>query len=241
MSVSENWFTPFISPMISVTFQKERVSQLYPMRVNEKSGISSYPKEEIANAVTHGIGAIVAIAGLVVMTVLTDVLEEPGYLVYGITLVLLYLTSTLYHSISHWRAKNIFRKLDHMAIFLLIAGTYTPYCLDVLDGWMRWTVFGIIWGCAGAGIVMKGFYTGKLEWLSVSFYVLMGWMAVFVMKPIYNSISFPGFLCLLIGGLAYTFGTYFYINKRIRFSHSIWHLWVLAGSTFHFFSIMTML
>jgi hemolysin III len=123
----------------------------------------------------------------------------------------------------------------------LIAGTYTPYCLSVLDGWARWTLLGIIWGCACAGIVIKCFFTGKLEWLSLVFYVLMGWMALFVIKPIYDSLSFAGFLFLLIGGLAYTLGTYFYMNDRIRYNHSIWHLWVLAGSTFHFFSILTLI
>jgi hemolysin III len=198
-------------------------------------------KEEIANAITHGIGALVAIAGLVMLIVLTNVGQEPGYLIYAITLVLLYLASTLYHSITHTKAKNVFRKLDHMAIFLLIAGTYTPYCLSVLDGWMRWTLLGIIWSCALAGIIIKCFYTGKLEWLSLTLYVVMGWMALFVIKPIYDSLSISGFLFLLVGGLAYTLGTYFYVNNRIRYNHSIWHLWVLAGSTFHFFSILTLI
>jgi hemolysin III len=197
-------------------------------------------KEEIANAVTHGIGALTAIAGLVVLIVLTDVGREPGYLIYAITLVLLYLASTLYHSITHAKAKNIFRKLDHIAIFLLIAGTYTPYCLHVLSGWERWTLLGIIWGCACAGISVKCFYTGQFEWLSLIFYVAMGWMALFVIKPIYESLSLTGFLFLMLGGLAYTIGTYFYMNSRIRFGHSIWHVWVMAGSTFHFFSIMTL-
>ena len=198
-------------------------------------------KEEIANAVTHGIGALISIAELVILIVLTDVGQEPGYLIYAITLVLLYLASTMYHSITHTKAKNLFRKLDHMSIFLLIAGTYTPYCLSVLDGWVRWVLLGVIWTCALAGIIIKCFYTGKLEWLSLVFYVIMGWMALFVIKPIYNSLSFTGFLFLLIGGVAYTLGTYFYVNNRIRFSHSIWHLWVLAGSTFHFFSILTLI
>jgi hemolysin III len=197
-------------------------------------------KEELANAVSHGFGTVVAIIGLAVLIVLTDVYHEPGYLIYGISLVLLYITSTLYHSIRHNRVKNVFRKLDHMAIFLLIAGTYTPYCLNVLHGWARWTLLGIIWGCAAAGIFIKFFYTGKREWLSLIFYILMGWMALFVIKPIYDSLSLSGFLYLLIGGLAYTMGTYFYMNTRIRYSHSIWHLWVLAGSTFHFLSILTL-
>ncbi len=198
-------------------------------------------KEEIANAVTHGLGTLLAIAGLVVLVVLTDVAKEPGYLIYAVSLVLLYLVSTLYHSITHRRTRDLFRKLDHMAIFLLIAGTYTPYCLHVLDGWMRWTLLGVIWGCALVGIAIKCFYTGKFEWLSLVFYVLMGWMALFVIKPIYDFLPRSGFLFLLIGGAAYTLGTYFYMNERIRFNHSIWHLWVLTGSTFHFFSILTLI
>jgi hemolysin III len=113
--------------------------------------------------------------------------------------------------------------------------------LNVLDGWARWVLLGIIWGCAAAGILIKCFFTGKLEWLSLTFYVTMGWMAVFVIKPIYAALPLSGFLFLLIGGAAYTLGTYFYVNTRIRFSHSIWHLWVLAGSTFHFFSIMSLI
>jgi hemolysin III len=122
----------------------------------------------------------------------------------------------------------------------LIAGTYTPYCLTVLDGWVRWTLLGVIWACAIAGILIKCFFTGKLEWLSVAFYILMGWMAIFVIKPIYQALPFYGFLFLVAGGVAYSIGTYFYMNDRIRFNHSIWHLWVLAGSAFHFFSILSL-
>jgi hemolysin III len=173
------------------------------MSTNLKTSNNSSLKEEIFNAITHGIGALTAIAGLVVLILLTDVGKEPGYLIYAITLVLLYLASTLYHSITNAKAKDVFRKLDHMAIFLLIAGTYTPYCLSIFDGWARWTLLGIIWGCAFAGIVIKCFFTGRLEWLSLIFYVFMGWMALFVIKPIYDSLPLTGFLFLLFGGLAY--------------------------------------
>lgn len=127
-----------------------------------------------------------------------------------------------------------------MAIFFLIAGTYTPFCLNALDGWMCWALLGTIWACAALGIIMKCFYTGKLEWLSVILYVIMGWMGILAIKPMFDSLSLLGFLFLLTGGIAYTSGTYFYVNSRIRFHHSIWHLWVLAGSTFHFFSILTL-
>lgn len=201
---------------------------------------SSANKEELANVITHGIGAIAAVTGLVALVLLTDIGQEPGYFIYGISLVVLYLTSTLYHSITHLKTKNIFRKLDHMAIFFLIAGTYTPFCLNALDGWMRWALLGTIWACAALGIIMKLFYTGKLKWLSVGLYVIMGWMGILAIKPMFDSLSLLGFLFLLTGGIAYTSGTYFYVNSRITFHHSIWHLWVLAGSTFHFFSILTL-
>jgi hemolysin III len=197
-------------------------------------------KEELANAITHGIGAIAAVAGLIILILLTDIRQEPGYFIYGISLVVLYLTSTLYHSITHLKAKNIFRKLDHMAIFFLIAGTYTPFCLNALDGWMRWALLVTIWACAALGIIMKSFCTGKLEWLSVILYIIMGWMGILAIKPMFDSLTALGFLLLLTGGIAYTSGTYFYVNRQIRFHHSIWHLWVLAGSTFHFFSILTL-
>lgn len=201
---------------------------------------SLFLKEEMANAITHGIGAALAIAGLVILIVFTNVASEPGYLVYGITLVILYIASTLYHSLTHPGAKNLFRKLDHMAIFLLIAGTYTPYCLTAMKGWLGWTLLGIVWACAIGGILMKYFFTGKYEWVSLIFYILSGWMAIFAIKPIYETLSVIGFVFLIVGGLAYTIGTYFYMNEKIRFNHSIWHLWVLAGSTFHFFSILTL-
>ena len=204
------------------------------------SGHTPSLKEEIASAITHGIGAALAIAGLVILIVFTNIGSEPGYLVYGITLVILYLASTLYHSLTHPGAKNLFRKFDHMAIFLLIAGTYTPYCLSAMNGWLGWTLLGIVWACAIGGILMKCFYTGKYEWVSLIFYILSGWMAIFAIKPIYETLSTLGFVFLIVGGLAYTIGTYFYMNERIRFNHSIWHLWVMAGSAFHFFSILTL-
>ncbi len=198
------------------------------------------PGEEVFNAISHGIGAIAAVAGLVTLVMLTDIHDSPGYVVYGVSLVVLYLASTLYHSFGHPKVKDFFRKLDHMAIFLLIAGTYTPYCLSILQGWTRWTILGVIWTFAIAGIVVKSFSAGKFEWISLTFYVMMGWMVVFVIKPVYEYLSPWGFVSLLAGGLAYTLGTYFYMSKRIPFAHGIWHLWVLAGSVLHFFSVMTL-
>ncbi|MDQ2656390.1 MAG: hemolysin III family protein [Bacteroidota bacterium] len=196
--------------------------------------------EEIANAVTHGVGALLAIAGLVVLIVFSDGGNLFSLVIYGVTLILLYFASTLYHSLVFTRARNLFRKFDHMAIFLLIAGTYTPFCLTALDGWVRWTLLGVIWTFAIVGIVMKAFFTGKYEWVSITMYILMGWMVVPVIKPIYDALSFQSFMLLVLGGVAYTIGTFFYMNRRISYGHSIWHLWVLAGSILHFFSVLSL-
>lgn len=202
----------------------------------------SKPKlgEEIANAITHGVGAILAIFAFVFLIIHAQEGSRIGLAVYGTSLVLLYLASTLYHSLVFTRARRLFRKFDHMAIFLLIAGTYTPFCLTALDGWLRWTMLGTVWGFAVLGIVLKSVFTGKFEWLSVSIYILTGWMVIVAIKPIYEFLSFEGFALLVAGGLAYTIGTIFYVNPRIRYNHSIWHLWVLAGSVLHFFSILSL-
>jgi hemolysin III len=205
-----------------------------------KSDLKPKLGEEIANAVTHGIGALLAVFAFVFLVVHAKEGFRIGLAIYGSSLVLLYLASTLYHSLVFTRARHLFRKFDHMAIFLLIAGTYTPFCLTALDGWLRWTMLGVVWGFAILGIVLKSVFTGRFEWLSVSIYILTGWMVIVAIKPIYEFLSFEGFVLLVAGGLAYTIGTVFYVNTRIRFHHSIWHLWVLAGSVLHFFSILSL-
>ena len=196
--------------------------------------------EEIANAITHGVGVLLAITAFVFLLISAEQGSRLGFAIYGVSLILLYLASTLYHSLAFTRARRLFQKFDHMAIFLLIAGTYTPFCLTALDGWMRWTMLATVWGFAILGIVLKSLFTGRFEWLSVSIYILTGWMVVIAIKPIYTFLSGHGFLLLVAGGLAYTIGTFFYVNRRIPYSHSIWHLWVLAGSVLHFFSILTL-
>jgi hemolysin III len=202
-------------------------------------------KEEIANAITHGLGAALAIAALVLLVVFSVIKGNTWHVVsfsiFGASLVILYLASTLYHSFSNPRVKAFFKKLDHMSIFVLIAGTYTPFCIAVLQNWIGWTFFGIVWGCTILGIVIKAFHTGKKEVLSTILYVLMGWIIVFAIKPLYNAISFQAFLFLIIGGILYSVGTFFFINNKIKYNHSIWHLFVLGGSTFHFFSVMSLL
>lgn len=196
--------------------------------------------EELANAITHGVGVLLAIAGLVWLMLQADDGSFLSFAIYGTTLILLYLASTLYHSLIFTGARKLFRKFDHMAIFLLIAGTYTPFCMTALDGWMGWALLAAVWGFAVLGIVMKSMYTGRFEWLSVSLYILTGWMVILAIKPIYDTLTGTGFLFLVVGGLSYTIGTFFYMSKRIPYAHSIWHLWVLAGSVLHFFSVLTL-
>lgn len=202
-------------------------------------------REEIANAITHGVGALMAIAALVILTIFSalngNVWHIVSFSIFGATLVILYLASTLYHSLTHEKAKVLFRKFDHMSIYLLIAGTYTPFCLTVLNNWIGWTLFGIVWTSAILGIVLKAFFTGKKEFLSTILYVLMGWVALFAIKPLFDSVSLTTFILLMTGGVFYTAGTYFFTKDKIKYFHSIWHLFVLAGSAFHFFAVLNLL
>lgn len=203
-------------------------------------------REEIANAVTHGIGVLLSIAALVILVVLSaidgSVWHIVGFTIFGATLVVLYLASTMYHSFTNLRAKRLFRKFDHMSIFLLIAGTYTPFCLIALPGWIGWTVFGTTWVCAITGIVFKAFFTGSHERVSTFLYIAMGWLIVPAIWVLYNSISASTFAWLLAGGFFYTAGTYFFLkDTQVRYYHSVWHLFVIAGSISHFFSVLNLL
>jgi hemolysin III len=202
-------------------------------------------REEAANAITHGIGALMAIAALVILTVFSilkgTTWHVVSFSVFGATLVTLYTASTLYHSLTNEKVKVLFRKFDHMSIYLLIAGTYTPFCLTVLNNWIGWTLFGIVWGSAILGIVLKSFFTGKKELLSTILYVVMGWVAIIAIKPLFDSVALTTFILLMGGGVFYTAGTYFFVKDRIKYFHSIWHLFVLAGSTLHFFAVLNLL
>ena len=201
--------------------------------------------EEIANAITHGVGACLAIAALAILVVFAamkgTVWHVVSFSVFGATLVLLYFASTLYHSITHVRAKGVFHKFDHISIYLLIAGTYTPYCLTVLRGWVGWTVFGIVWGCAILGAVMKSISVGKQVKLSTILYILMGWVILIAVIPLYKEMAFSGFALLMGGGISYTAGTIFFIRDHVKYNHSVWHLFVIGGSVLHFFSVLTLL
>jgi hemolysin III len=202
-------------------------------------------REEIWNAITHGLGALLAIVALVLLVVFAaiygTVWHVVSFSIFGATLVLLYFASTLYHSFTGPRVKRVFKKFDHMAIFLLIAGTYTPFCLAALQGWMGWTILAIVWTCCVLGIVMKALYIGKKEIISTIAYVVMGWIILFAIKPLYMQISTASFVFLVVGGVSYTAGTFFFLFDRIKYNHSIWHLFVLGGSICHFFSVLSLL
>ena len=201
--------------------------------------------DEITNAITHGIGTLMAITGLALLIVFAvdkgNAWHVVSFSIFGSTMVILYLASTLYHSLTRERAKFLFRKFDHMSIYLLIAGTYTPFCLIVLHGWIGWTFFGIVWGCAILGIVLKSFFTGRKEKLSTFLYVVMGWIGMLAAKPLYDAMPTNSFILLLTGGFFYTAGTLFFLKDHVRFFHGVWHVCVLAGTTAHFFSVLGLL
>ena len=198
--------------------------------------------EEIANSVTHGIGAGLSIAALVILVVFAalqgDVWKIVSFCIYGVSLFVLYLVSTLYHSFTKPKLKRFFRVLDHSAIFLLIAGTYTPILLISMRGPWGWTLFGLIWLLACSGIFVKVFFFKKLKILSILFYIGMGWLIVIAIRPFLAMVPFAVNLWLLIGGVSYTIGVVFYAMKKIPFHHGIWHLFVLGGSISHFFGML---
>jgi hemolysin III len=199
-----------------------------------------YPGERF-NSISHLVGAVLALAGMVVLIVIAARQGDPWKLVsfgvYGACLFSLYASSTLYHSLHH-RAKAVFRKLDHLAIYLLIAGTYTPFALVTLRGVWGWSLFGAVWGLAAAGMVLEFLPRRGARILPVVIYVLMGWLVLIALKPLLQALPWAGFVWLLLGGLFYTFGIVFYaLDAKLRHAHGVWHLFVLAGSVSHFFAI----
>jgi hemolysin III len=208
--------------------------------------VPAYPLgEEIANAVTHGIGALLSIAGLVVLIVAAatraDAWAVVSFTVFGSSAVLLYTMSTVYHAVAAPRAKNVLEILDHSFIYLLIAGTYTPFALTVLRPSVGWWIFGVVWGSAALGIAIKPFLVKRARFLSTLAYVLMGWIVVFAWKPLNAAVDTITVVYLALGGLAYTAGAAFYLMKGRRWMHAVWHLFVLAGTMMHFFSVMSLL
>lgn len=198
--------------------------------------------EEIANAIIHGIGALLSIAGLVILVVVASTKGNAWHIVsfsvFGTCLILLYTASTLYHCFQSARVKKVFRIMDHAAIYLLIAGTYTPFTLTLLRGSWGWSLFGVVWGLGVAGIVFKVFFVNKFNVLSTIIYLLMGWMIIIAAKPLIENVPANGLYCLVAGGAAYSLGTVFYLWEKLPYSHAVWHLFVLGGSICHFFAVL---
>lgn len=209
--------------------------------MNRGSGEDYTLGEEIANSITHGIGTGLSVAGAAVLVVLAtlygDVWRIVSFSIYGTALIILYLASTLYHSFRNPRVKRVFKIIDHSSIYLLIAGTYTPFMLVSLRGAWGWILFGVIWGLAFLGILFKAFFINRFKKLSVLVYILMGWLCVIAFKPMLVSIPFGGLIWLAVGGILYTTGVIFYAWRKLKYSHAIWHLFVMGGSICHYFSI----
>ena len=192
-------------------------------------------REEVASAVTHAIGVLLSIAALVGMLLTADKpIETISAAVFGVSLILLYLFSTLYHSYTSVRMKGIFQALDHAAIYLLIAGSYTPVMLVSLKGTWGWTLLCVVWSLALAGIVIKTVFPGRKDhWISTALYIVMGWLILFALGPLIRALPSAGVAWLVAGGVSYTFGVIFFAWRKLRYHHAIWHLFVLGGSACH--------
>ncbi len=201
-----------------------------------------YPKtEEILNVITHGLGFLLSIAALVLLVVFASlkgtVWHIVGAAVYGTSLVVLYLASTLYHLSQKQTVRNKLNIFDHASIYILIAGTYTPFLLVTLHGAWGWSLLGIIWGLAIGGIIFKIFFIGKYDLISALLYVLMGWLIIVAIKPLNENLATGGLWWLLGGGISYSVGAVFYMVKKIPYNHAIFHIWVLLGSLAHFIAV----
>jgi hemolysin III len=198
--------------------------------------------EEIANSVTHGVGAALSIAAMSVLIFIAsqdrDAWRIVSFSIYGATLFLLYLASTLYHAFTHEKTKRFFRLMDHSSIFLLIAGTYTPPTLIAMRGEWGWTLFFIIWAMAVGGLIFELFFIGKYKYVTLGIYVAMGWLAIIAIKPMIEMLPDGMMKWIVLGGLFYTLGIIFYVWKKVPYNHAVWHLFVLGGSTMHFFGML---
>ena len=198
--------------------------------------------EEIANSVSHGLGLLAAIGAapfLIAAARNLDTASFAGAIAFAVTMVLLYLTSTLYHALPEGRAKRVFLRLDYCAIFLFIAGSYTPFALGALHGPWGWTLFGLVWAMALAGVILKSTNRLSHPWLSTGLYLAMGWLVLIAAVPLFQRVPLQGILWLVAGGLAYTLGVVFFVlDSRIRYAHAIWHGFVLAGTGCHFVAVM---
>lgn len=198
--------------------------------------------EEIANSITHGLGALLSVAGLTLLVTFaahqSDVWRVVSFSIYGASMIVLFLASTLYHSFQHPGAKKVFKILDHCSIYLLIAGTYTPFLLVSMRNMTGWILFAIVWTLAALGIIFKVVFGSKYKKISVSTYILMGWLVLVASGDLADNLSTGGIYWLVAGGLLYTLGVIFYLWHKLPFNHAIWHLFVLAGSACHFFSVL---
>lgn len=198
--------------------------------------------EEMANAISHGIALVASIAAIPILII--GAVRDGGAAgivgasIFGATLLMLYLASTLYHALPAGRAKQVFMVIDHCAIYLLIAGTYTPFTLGALHGAWGWSLFGVVWGLALAGILLKTILGTRYQALSIALYLVMGWLVVVATRPMLSAVPVPGLWWLLAGGLSYTAGiVFFYFDSRVRYAHFVWHLFVIAGSYCHFMAV----
>ena len=198
--------------------------------------------EELFNSITHGIGALVSIAGMVLLIVFSSMYGNFNHIIsctiFGFTLVLLYTASTLYHIFQKPNLKHIFKILDHSCIYVLIAGTYTPFMIIIVRGALGWTLFAVVWSLTILGIIFKAFFVNRFKIISTIAYLLMGWLVIFAIKPLFQTLPEGGIAWLVAGGLAYTVGTIFYVWKKLPFNHAIWHLFVLTGSACHFMAVI---
>ncbi len=206
------------------------------------SSASTYtPREELTNALTHGIGVVLSVAGLVLMVVYSalhgDAWHVTSSAIFGASLIALYTASTLYHSFHSIELKHLMRKFDHAAIFLLIAGSYTPFLLVTLRGAWGWSLFGVVWGLAAIGIGLKFWFAGRFRLISTLIYLGMGWLVIIAVKPMLLALPKAGLVWLVAGGACYSFGTVFYLAKRLPYHHAIWHLFVLGGSICHWIAV----
>ena len=196
---------------------------------------------EVFNAITHSIGTGLSIAGLVLLIIKGAQMHSPlhvvSYTIFGSSMILLFLFSTLFHSLIFTKAKKVFQVFDHSSIYLLIAGSYTPFCLLVIKGWLGWALFGTVWAIAIAGVVFKSIFLNKRAKTDVVLYIIMGWLCLVAIKPLYVGLGTTGFLLLFLGGVSYTVGAYFYSMTHIKFMHVVWHLFVMLGAIFIFFSV----
>lgn len=196
---------------------------------------------EVFNAITHGIGTGLSIAGLVLLIIkgahTGSALHVVSYTIFGSSMILLFLFSTLFHSLIFTKAKKVFQVFDHSSIYLLIAGSYTPFCLLTIKGWLGWTLFGVVWAIALAGVVFKSIWLNKKSKADVILYIFMGWLCVLAIKPLFIGLGTTGFLLLFLGGVSYTIGAYFYSMTKVKFMHVVWHLFVMLGAIFIFFSV----